>query len=130
MGVLLILLGTSLALQKWSAGAKARACKITLLQTALALPAQQELTSLKEEVGANLARVRAGNGWCFNDEELADLQCQKKRFVGLIDYLKPREQAHLILSVEVAYQVRGACLGLGLGLGRGLRAWQGAVLGC
>ena len=102
MGVMLILLGASLALQTWSAGAKARARKITLVQTALALPAQQELTSLKEEVGANLARVRAGNGWCFNDEELTDLQCQKERFVGLIDYLKPREQAHLILSVEVA----------------------------
>ena len=102
MGVMLILLGASLALQTWSAGAKARARKITLVQTALALPAQQELTSLKEEVGANLARVRAGNGWCFNDEELIDLQCQKERFVGLIDYLKPREQAHLILSVEVA----------------------------
>ena len=77
MGVMLILLGASLALQTWSAGAKARARKITLVQTALALPAQQELTSLKEEVGANLARVRAGNGWCFNDEELlTDLQCQ------------------------------------------------------
>ena len=71
MGVMLILLGASLALQTWSAGAKARARKITLVQTALALPAQQELSSLKEEVGANLARVRAGNGWCF---------------VGLIDY--------------------------------------------
>ena len=51
--------------------------------------------------------MRAGNGWCFNDEELTDLQLQKERFVGLIDYLNPREQAHLILSVEVAYQVCG-----------------------
>ena len=51
--------------------------------------------------------MRAGNGWCFSDEELTDLQFQKERFVGLIDYLKPREQAHLILSVEVAYQVCG-----------------------
>ena len=104
--MLLIPLGGSLALQAWSAGAKARSRVVTAAQTALALPAQQELTSLKEEVGANLARVRAGNGWCFNDAELADLVEQKERFVGLIDYLKPREQAHLILSVEVAYQVR------------------------
>ncbi len=92
MAVVIMLLGASLALQTWSAGAKARARKIT---------------SIKEEVGANLARVRAGNGWCFSDEELTDLQFQKERFVGLIDYLKPREQAHLILSVEVAYQVCG-----------------------
>ena len=100
--MLLIPLGGSLALQAWSAGAKPRSRVVTAAQTALALPAQQELTSLKEEVGANLARVRAGNGWCFNDAELADLVEQKERFVGLIDYLKPREQAHLILSVEVA----------------------------
>ena len=105
MAVVIMLLGASLALQTWSAGAKARARKIALVQTALAPSAQQELTSIKEEVGANLARVRAGNGWCFSDEELTDLQFQKERFVGLIDYLKPREQAHLILSVEVAYQV-------------------------
>ena len=104
--MLLIPLGGSLALQAWSAGAKPRSRVVTAAQTALALPAQQELTSLKEEVGANLARVRAGNGWCFNDAELADLVEQKERFVGLIDYLKPREQAHLILSVEVAYQAR------------------------
>ena len=107
MAVVIMLLGASLALQTWSAGAKARARKITLVQTALAPSAQQELTSIKEEVGANLARVRAGNGWCFSDEELTDLQFQKERFIGLIDYLKPREQAHLILSVEVAYQVCG-----------------------
>ena len=104
---MLILIEASLALQTWSAGTKARARKITLVQTALAPPAQQELTSIKEEVGANLARVRAGNGWCFSDEELNDLLLQKERFVGLIDYLKPREQAHLILAVEVAYQVCG-----------------------
>ena len=79
-----------------------------VLPARLALSAQQELDSLKEEVGPNLAAVRAGNGWCFSEAELGELRHHKERFVDLIDYLKPREQAHLVLCVEMAYQARMA----------------------
>ena len=47
--------------------------------TQLAAPAVTSLAALKERVGPGLAQLRAGRGWCLDEDQLADLRRQKEQ---------------------------------------------------
>ena len=89
-------------------------------------PALVELTALKERVGSSLAQLRAGQGWCLDEVQLADLRRQKEELVATTNGFMPAEdQAKLMLSVEVSYQALAAAgkedkLRHSLAVGRGL----------
>ena len=71
-------------------------------------PAIIELSKLKEQAGPSLAKLRANNGWCIDDDQLCDLRRKKETILAEASYLPPHEQAHLVLSVELAHQAMTA----------------------